>query len=66
MVLKQDDLNYYVKLYNDTVFYRYTIKTTQDDVKREVTFNRLHDTRPYEKCCYNTKSRTLKNSPNDK
>ena len=40
----QSDLNYYVKLYNDTVFYRYTIKTTQDDVKREVTFNRLHDT----------------------
>ena len=40
----QDDLNYYVKLYNDTVFYRYTIKTIQDDVKREVTFNRLHDT----------------------
>jgi hypothetical protein len=34
-------LNYYNKLMNDTVFYRHTIKITDDEFKREVVITRL-------------------------
>ena len=40
----QKDLDEYIRLYNDTVFYRHTVKVTKDNTRREVTFTRLQET----------------------